>query len=94
MDINNRGKGKETEKVADEASTSITGTSHYKQYILINNYTPISDEPKIKLGATYDPNILPDHHGEYFQHPKATSSNKTTVMLTRTSFPHGKLMMH
>ena len=23
------------------------------------------------MGATYDPNLLPDHRGEYFQHPKA-----------------------
>lgn len=23
------------------------------------------------MGATYDPNLLPDHKGSYFQHPKA-----------------------
>ena len=37
----------------------------------MNNYTPISDESKIELGVTYDLDLLPDHHGEYFQHPKA-----------------------
>ena len=71
MDIDNKGKGKETEKVAEEGSTNVASMSHYKQYILMNNYTPISDESKIELGATYDPDLLPDHHGEYFQHPKA-----------------------
>ena len=44
MDIDNKGKGKETEKVAEEGFTNIAGTSCYKQYISINNYTPISDE--------------------------------------------------
>ena len=71
MDIDNKGKGKETEKVAEEGSTNVAGMSHYKQYISINNYTPISDEPKIELGATYDQGLLPDHRGEYFPHPKA-----------------------
>ena len=71
MDIDNKGKGKETEKVAEEGFTNIAGTSCYKQYISINNYTPISDESKIELGATYDPDLLPDHCGEYLKHLKA-----------------------
>ena len=71
MDIDNKGKGKETEKVAEEGSTNVASMSHYEQYFLVNNYTSISDESKIELGATHDPDLLPDHHGEYFQHPKA-----------------------
>lgn len=72
MGIDNKGKGKERQKVTEEESINITSMSTPLQTIhLINIYIPISDEPNIKLGATYDLSLLPDHHGDYFQHPKA-----------------------
>ena len=48
-------------------------------------------EPEIKEGATYDPNLLPDHCGNYFQHPKVCliqqlyfDINKSLIALWRT----------
>ena len=47
-------------------STTLWFTYHNK---LINYW--ISDGPKIDLGEKYNPDLLPDHHGNYFHHPKA-----------------------
>lgn len=71
MEIDLKGKGKE--KVDEERSMNYSGTSTTLHIIYHNQLinVTISEEPKIELGATYDPNLLPDHHGDYFQHPKA-----------------------
>ena len=93
MDIDNKGKGKETEKVAEEGFTNIAGTSCYKQYISINNYTLISDESKIDLGATYDPDLLPDHCGEYLEHLKAHLIQQDHYV-KKNIISYGKPMRH
>ena len=66
-------KGKQKEITVEDGSLNNSGTSTALQITYHNKpiYDQISDEPKIELGATYNPNLLPDHCGNYFQHPKA-----------------------
>ena len=73
MDIDEKGKGKEKEIMIEEGSMKNSGTYTALWFTYQNkliNYQ-ISDEPKIELGETYNPDHLPDHCGNYFQHPKA-----------------------
>ena len=71
MDIDRKGKGREKEIMIEDGSMKKSGMSTTLWFTYQNkliNYW-ISDEPKIELGETY--NFLPDHCGNYFQHPKA-----------------------
>ena len=73
MDIDEKGNGKEKEIMIEEGSMNKSGTSTTLWFTYHNkliNYW-ISDKPKIELGETYNPDHLPDHCGNYIQHPKA-----------------------
>ena len=73
MDIDEKGNGKEKEIMIEEGSMNKSGMSTTLWFTYHNkliNYW-ISDKPKIELGETYNPDHLPDHCGNYIQHPKA-----------------------
>ena len=64
MDIDEKGKGREKGIMIEEGSMKKSGMSTtlwFTYHSKLINYW-ISDEPKIELGETYNPDLLPDHH--------------------------------
>lgn len=101
MDVD-EGKGKAKEKgegsKAESSMSSVSCTRKSTNLIIF----AIADGPKVEAGATYDPNLLPDHRGDYFQHPKArliqqdyTDINKNLIAPWKTyeALPVGTVVL-